>query len=414
MTISNLTEFIIGAFLFSGMMMMLVLLVLFARKLLLMSGVANLTINQSQIINVSVGQKLASALAENGIYLTAACGGKGTCGQCLVKVTLGNEPLSPIESGHISLRQASQGFRLACMFKIKGDLSLQIPQDLIAKKRFQCRVVSNQLVSTYMTQLVLEPMENERLEFQAGDYILLEAQPSLVSFNNFSIPTEYLPEWKKFGLLDLKMEITESQVRAYSLANSPSKSRVIELLVRIATPPANTSIETPPGLVSSYIFNLKSDDRVSIIGPYGEFHSRENENEMLFIGGGAGMAPLRAIIRDQLITVKSNRQISFWYGARNKQQLCYQSEFDQLMQQHDNFKWWVALSEPLKSDHWSGHIGFIHQVVLQKYLSAHPSPQKIDYYVCGPAVMSAAVITMLKGVGVTSESIFIDDFSGIG
>jgi len=399
--------------------MLLVFFVLLARKFLLMSGTANLTVNQSQIITVSLGQKLASSLAENGIYLTTACGGKGTCGQCLVKVNQGNEPLLPIESEHISSEQATQGYRLACMLRVKGDLSIQVPEDLIVRKRFQCRVVSNQLVATYMTQLVLEPLENERLEFQAGDYILFEALPCLISFNNFSIPTKYLPEWKKFGLLDLKATITEGQVRAYSLANNPSQSRVIELLVRIATPPASSSTETPPGLVSSYIFNLKSGDQVSIIGPYGEFHIRDNNsgdgsgNEMLFIGGGAGMAPLRAMIRDQLITVKSNRQISFWYGARNKQQLCYQSEFDELMQQHDNFKWQVALSEPLESDNWSGHVGFIHQVVLKNYLSHHSSPDKIDYYLCGPPVMAAAVITMLKGLGVKSENIFIDDFSGM-
>ena len=237
MTESSLTEFLLGAFLFSGMIMVLVFFVLLARKLLSMSGMANLVINQSRIVQVSLGKNLAAALAENGVYLTTACGGKGTCGQCLVKVAQGNEPLMAIEKEHISHQQAAQGFRLACMLRIKGDLSIQVPKHLNVKKRFNCKVISNRLVSTYMTQLILEPLTNERLEFQAGDYVLLEASPRLIKFSNFSIPAEYLSEWKKFGLLDLKSSISEKQFRAYSLANCPSHSRRIELLVRIATPP---------------------------------------------------------------------------------------------------------------------------------------------------------------------------------
>lgn len=410
----NQVELFGGVISFSLIMMLLVVFVMLARKILLLAGNARLTINEVQPVNVTLGQTLLMALAENGVYLSAACGGKGICGQCQVKVVAGNNPLVSTESLHISQQQAAQGIRLACAFKISGDLSVQLAGPLINKRRFHCKVVSNHLVSTFMTELILEPLKDEPLEFEAGDYILLEAPPCTVNFSDLVIPKDYLPAWKKFRLFGLETQITEKEIRAYSFANAPSKKSKIQLLVRIATPPASAPENTPAGKVSSYIFSLKTGDKVSITGPFGKFHCRENDKEMLLIGGGAGMAPLRSMIQEQLIGLNSQRKLSFWYGARSKQQLCYEVEFEQLSQQFQNFDWQVALSEPLAEDNWTGQVGFIHMVVLKQYLALHPSPQNIDYYICGPPLMSAATITMLNGLGVSNENIFYDDFGGNG
>jgi len=405
-------QLIVGVVLFSLIMMALVFIVLLARARLLSTGFARVTVNQSQSFSVPLGKKLLFALAEQGVFLPAACGGKGACGQCLVKVIEGNDSLLPVETAHITSRQAAQGMRLACALRLKNDTTVQIPEALLVKQQRECKVVSNQLVSTFITQIELAPVDAPALEFEAGDYLLLQAPPCSIKFEDFNIAAEYLPEWQRFNLLSLQTEIEETELRAYSLANAPSENTTIRLLVRIATPPAKAPVGTPAGKVSSYIFGLKPDERVFITGPFGNFHVQQNENEMLFIGGGAGMAPLRAMIREQLLWVKTRRKISFWYGARSKQQLCYQREFEELMEEHENFSWHVALSEPLASDNWTGHVGFIHAVALQHYLSRHPSPQSIDYYICGPAVMSAAVTTMLKSLGVKTDSIFIDDFGG--
>jgi len=406
----SILELLIGASALCLIIMALVLFVLTARKLLLLSGTARLIINDSAPISVALGQKLLLALTESGVNFPAACGGKGICGLCQINVTKGNSPLLPIESTHISSVQAAQGFRLACMLRIKGDLSVQVPEKYFSKNIQQCKVITNRLVSAYMTELTIEPIDNVDFTFEAGDYVLLTAPPCTIEWQQFAIPPSYLSEWEKFGLLNLEVKIEENELRAYSLSNAPSESNKIQLLVRIATPPANAPFGTTAGKVSSYIFSLKPGDIVSITGPFGSFHCRENDREMLFIGGGAGMAPLRAMIREQLLWKKSTRNISFWYGARNKQQLCYQTEFEQLAQSFANFNWHVALSESLEEDGWHGYAGFIHTVLLQEYLANHPAPQNIDYYVCGPPVMSSAVITMLLGLGVGADSIFNDDF----
>jgi len=407
---NDIIEFLIGAFALCTIIMLLVFFVLAARKLLLLSGTARLSINNLEPITVPLGQKLLLSLTENGVNFPAACGGKGVCGLCKINVIKGNTSLSPVEKTHISSEQAAQGVRLACMLRIKGDLHVEVPDRLTLKNTRQCKVVSNRLVSSYLTELVLEPEDGDNFDFNAGDYILLAAPPCTIKWQEFLIPPTYLAEWKKYGLFKLKTKIEEKELRAYSLSNAPSESNTIQLLVRIATPPANAPLDTPAGQVSSYIFSLKSGDVVSITGPFGSFHCRENDREMLFIGGGAGMAPLRSMIREQLVWQKTNRKLSFWYGARNKKQLCYQSEFEELAQRFSNFSWQVALSEPLEEDNWHGHVGFIHTILLQEYLADHPEPKNIDYYICGPPVMSAAVITTLLGLGVNSDSIFNDDF----
>ncbi len=407
---SAIFQLIIGVILFSAIMMTLVFIVLLARSLLLFSGKAQLTINQSKPVSAQMGQKLLKVLAEHEIFLAAACGGKGVCGQCLIKVTQGNAPFLALEAEHITAAQSKQGMRLACMQQIKNDLAIEIPKAVLSKKKRLCKVLSNQLVSTFVTQIDLTPVDEPALDFRAGDYILLEAPKGHIKFEDFDLVEEYVPEWERFGLLSLEVEIKHSETRAYSLANSPSETDYIRLLVRIATPPATAPSGTPAGKVSSYIFSLKPGDLVPITGPFGDFHIQESDREILFIGGGAGMAPLRSMIREQLLKVKTQRNITFWYGARSKQQLCYKSEFDQLMKEHQNFTWHIALSEPLATDNWKGHTGFIHAVVMKHYLSQHPSPQSIDYYLCGPPVMSAAVTTMLKGLGVKAENIFNDDF----
>jgi len=410
---SSLFQLFIAVIIFSVIMMSLVIIVLIARSLLLSSGMAQIIINQSKPIFVAKGQKLLRALTDHDIFLDAACGGKGSCGKCLIKITQGQYALSTLEEKYITAAQSSQGMRLACMQEVKNNLSIELPKALLSTKKCLYKVLSNKLISTFITELNLAPVDDVTMNFQAGDYILLEAPAGPIKFENFKLAEEYLPEWIRFGLLSLKTEIQQAELRAYSLANLPSENGHIQLLVRIATPPANAPEGTVAGKVSSYIYSLSPGDLVPIAGPFGDFHIKETDHEILFIGGGAGMAPLRAMIREQLLKIKTQRKITFWYGARSKQQLCYQSEFDQLMKEYQNFSWQTALSEPVDTDNWTGHQGFIHTVVLQQYLANHPSPQAIDYYLCGPQVMTAAVMTMLKSLGVQDKNIFNDDF-GIG
>jgi len=394
--------------------MFFVLIVALVRRYLMKGGDVHLIINENPPVIAQLGQKLLSVLTLNKIFLPASCGGKGACGQCRINITQGNSPLTVLEKNFISNQQAEAGERLACMFVINGDVSIKISETAFKSSAYQCRVVSNRLVSTFMTELILEPVKNEFFDFEAGDYVLLHAPPCKIKFKDFLLAEEYKESWQEFQLLDFQTELFELEQRAYSLANAPSESDCIQLLVRIATPPANVSKDIPGGKVSSYIFSLKVNDIVSISGPFGKFHCRDNDKEMLIIGGGAGMAPLRSIIREQLLHAKTKRKISYWYGARNFPQLCYQNEFELLAKEFKNFSWHVALSEPGCEDDWKGHVGFIHLIVLSEYLSKHPSPKNIDYYICGPPVMSSATITMLKTLGVPEDNIFYDDFGGPG
>ena len=394
--------------------MFFVLIVALVRRYLMQGGDVHLSINENPPVIAQLGQKLLSVLTLNKIFLPASCGGKGACGQCRVNITQGNSPLTALEKNFISNQEAEAGDRLACMFVVNGDVSIKISEAAFKSKSYQCRVVSNRLVSTFMTELILKPVNNELFDFEAGDYVLLHAPPSKINFKDFLLAKEYKSSWQEFQFLDLQTEIFELEQRAYSLANAPSETDYIQLLVRIAVPPANVSKRVPSGKVSSYIFSLKTNDIIEISGPFGKFHSRDNDKEMLFIGGGAGMAPLRSIIREKLLYAKTNRKISYWYGARNLPQLCYENEFESLAKEFENFSWHVALSEPDSEDNWQGSVGFIHLIVLSEYLSKHPSPENIDYYICGPPVMSSATITMLKNLSVPEGNIFFDDFGGPG
>lgn len=395
--------------LFTAIVLVLSAVVLAARHWLLPRGAFAVDLNGRRTIEVAAGDKLLWALAENGVYLPAACGGRGTCGQCRVTVLDNATPRLPTEATHISRREAEEGMRLACMTTVRRDLSVVVAEDILEARRWTCSVVSNRNVSTLSKELVLQMPEGEAMEFEAGDYVLLEAPPHSVKFSEFEIGPEYRDEWQRHGLLQLESTSREQVIRAYSLANPPSETKRLTLVVRIALPPADASASVPPGQASSWIFSLAEGDDVTVSGPFGEFHARDSENEMIFIAGGVGIAPIRSIILDQL-EGGSRRTMSFWYGARNSLELCYQSDFDRLASEHDNFSWHVALSDPRPDEDWSGYTGFIHTVIHEKYLQDHPAPEEAEYYLCGPPLMSSAVVHMLEDLGVETDNIYFDDF----
>jgi Na+-transporting NADH:ubiquinone oxidoreductase subunit F len=400
---------LIPVIVFSSIVVLLAGIVLLARKVLSPSGTATITINAHARIEAAVGRKLLTVLAENGIYLPSACGGRGSCGQCRVAVTDGAPALLPNEAAYFSPQEALAGQRLACMLKIRGPLALKLPQTLLAVHRFDCTVASNLNLSTFLKELVLELPQGKRLEFEAGDYVMLEAPPYRLTYSDFDLGPDYRQEWHRLGLLELRSDIKEPTTRVYSLANPPQDDRRIVLVVRIAAPPASAAVGTPPGRVSSYLFGLKPGDTVSVSGPYGDFNVRETGKEMVLIGGGAGIAPLRSIILDQLARA-TGRKMSFWYGARDLKEVCYRAELEAAAAANASFEYHVALSDPRPKEPWDGPTGFIHTVVQDLYLKNHPAPADVEYYLCGPPLMSAAVRHMLDGLGVPPENIFFDDF----
>jgi len=326
---------------------------------------------------------------------------------CKVKVLAGGGELLPTESAHINRRQAQEGYRLACQLAVKNDLRLAIPEEIFAIRKWECRVRSNRNVASFIKELVLELPAGEEVNFRAGGYVQVETGPYEVAFKNFEIDEKYRSEWDKYDLWQLVSKVDEEVVRAYSMANYPGERGIIMLNVRIATPPRPG---VPPGKMSSYLFSLKPGDRVLISGPYGEFFAKETDREMVFIGGGAGMAPMRSHIFDQLRRLNTRRQISFWYGARSLKEVFYQEDFDQLQREYPNFRWHVALSAPLPEDNWNGYCGFIHNVVYNNYLRDHPAPEDCEYYLCGPPLMISAVLKMLEDLGVEPENILYDNF----
>jgi Na+-transporting NADH:ubiquinone oxidoreductase subunit F len=403
-------EIAIGMISFTLVVFLLAATVLLVRRRVMPSGSATLTINETRRITVQRGEKLLNALARHGIYLPAACGGRGSCGQCRVRIVDAALPLLPTEAAHISRRDAAHGEHLACSITVREDLELRIAPDLLGAQRFACTVRSNRCVSTFMKELILALPAAPEFAFEAGDYILLEAPAGTVRFENFEVAASFRDEWQHHRLFELSVELTEPTTRAYSLANHPLERDSVTLVVRIATPPPRAARGTPPGKVSSYIFGLQPGDAVTISGPFGDFHAQPGEREMVFIGGGAGIAPLRAIIFDQLERKATQRRISFFYGARSRADLCYQAEFETLAQRHANFSYHVALAEPQPGDDWHGYTGFIHAVALQHYLKDHPAPERVEYYLCGPPLMASAVVAMLEDLGVDRSSIYFDDF----
>ncbi|WP_022948411.1 NADH:ubiquinone reductase (Na(+)-transporting) subunit F [Methylohalobius crimeensis] len=403
-------EIILGVLFFTLIVIALVMVILWAKSHLVPQGEVDVVINDEKTIHAPVGSKLLMALANNHLFVSSACGGGGTCGQCKVKVLEGGGELLPTEAGHITKREAREGERLSCQLTVKQPLKIEVPEDVFGVKQWECTVRSNHNVATFIKELVLELPEGETLDFRAGGYIQIECPPHLVKYSDFDIEEEFREDWDKYDLWKFESKVGEPVVRAYSMANYPEEQGIVMLNVRVATPPPGMNV--PPGQMSSYIFNLKPGDKVTISGPFGEFFARETDNEMVFVGGGAGMAPMRSHIFDQLMRIKTNRKMTFWYGARSLREAFYIDHFDKLQAENDNFNWYLALSEPKPEDNWSGYTGFIHEVLYENYLKDHPAPEDCEYYLCGPPVMNAAMIKMLEDLGVERENIMLDDFGG--
>lgn len=405
-------EIILGVILFTLIIMALVFLIISAKSKLVASGDIEIIINDEKTIHTPAGSKLLGALADAHLFVSSACGGGGTCAQCRVKIFEGGGSILPTEESHITKREAANGDRLACQVAVKQDMKIQVPEEVFGVKKWLCTVRSNHNVATFIKELVLELPEGENVNFRAGGYIQIECPPHHIKYRDFDIEQEYRDDWDRFDLWRYESIVKEDVVRAYSMANYPLEKGIIMLNVRIASPPPGAANDIPAGKMSSYIYSLKPGDKVTIAGPFGEFFAKDTQNEMVFIGGGAGMAPMRSHIFDQLSRLNSKRKMSFWYGARSLREMFYVEDFDKLQAEHDNFKWHVALSDPLPEDNWQGYTGFIHNVLYKNYLKNHPAPEDCEYYMCGPPMMNAAVINMLEDLGVERDHIFLDDFGG--
>lgn len=405
------TTIVAGALMFTVVVMALVTLILLARARLVSSGDVNIEINgdPEKSITVPAGGKLLNTLADAGIYLSSACGGGGTCAQCKCQVIDGGGSMLPTEKGHFTMGEAKDHWRLSCQVAVKQDMKIEVEPEFFGVKQWECEVVSNHNVATFIKELVLKIPEGESVDFRAGGYVQLEVGPHEVHYKDFDIEERFRDDWEKFGLFNLSSKCNDTTIRAYSMANYPEEKGIIKFNIRVATPPPRTN--HPPGIMSSYVFNLKPGDKVKVFGPFGEFFAKDTDNEMVFVGGGAGMAPMRSHIFDQLCRLHSDRKITFWYGARSKKEMFYVEDFDRLAEEHDNFEWHVALSEPQPEDNWEGYTGFIHNVVHDQYLKDHPAPEDCEYYMCGPPIMNASVIKMLKDLGVEDENISLDEFS---
>jgi Na+-transporting NADH:ubiquinone oxidoreductase subunit F len=389
----------------------LVFLIIGAKNKLVASGDVEILINHEKKIHVPVGSKLLTVLADNQLFVSSACGGGGTCGQCKVKVHAGGGDILPTELSHISKREAAEGERLACQVSVKHDMDIEVEDSVFGVKKWECTVKSNENVATFIKELVLELPSGEAIDYRAGGYIQIECPAHVSKYSDMNIEEEYRPDWDKFNLWRFVSDVKEPALRAYSMASYPEEKEIM-LNVRIATPPPGASDDVPPGVMSSFIFNLKAGDKVFVSGPYGEFYAKDTDNEMVFVGGGAGMAPMRSHIFDQLRRLKSKRKMTFWYGARSKREMFYVEDFDMLAKENDNFEWHVALSDPLPDDNWKGYTGFIHNVLFEEFLKNHPNPEDCEYYMCGPPIMNSSVINMLIANGVDPENIFLDDFGG--
>ncbi len=387
-------------------------IILLSRGLLVPSGDLTIRVNGERELTVPAGDKLLNVLTNAGLFLPSACGGGGTCGQCRCRLLSGGGELLPTEKAHITKRDAREGYRLACQVTVNEDLAIEVPEAVFGVNRWETTVRSNENVATFIKELVLELPPGERMNFRAGGYVQIECPPYRMSYQEIEVPQAYREEWNRYQLFELESVAETADVRAYSMANYPEEDDIIMLNVRIATPPPQAPAGTPPGVMSSWIFGRKPGDKVWVSGPYGEFFARDTDAEMVFVGGGAGMAPMRSHIFDQLKRLQSDRKISFWYGARSLREAFYVEEFDTLSASHENFSWHLALSEPLPEDNWTGLTGFVHDVLHDNYLAAHPAPEDCEYYLCGPPVMNSAVIAMLDGEGVPADNILLDDFGG--
>ena len=405
-------EVSLGVAMLTAVVVSLVGLLMIARRQLVATGDVTITVNgdADKALQTSAGSTLLGTLSDNQIFIPSACGGKGSCGVCKVKVLDGGGAILPTERSHISRGEVRDCVRLSCQVKVKQDLDIEIPPEIFNVRQWQCRVRSNHNVATFIKELVLELPEGEEVPFRAGGYIQIEAPAGTYDYNDYAVEEEYKADWDQFNLWRYKAVLDEPVTRAYSMANYPDEKGVIMLNVRIASPPPRAPEGTPPGKMTSYIFSLKPGDKVTISGPFGEFFAKDTPAEMIYVGGGAGMAPMRSHIFDQFRRVNTNRRVSFWYGARSLREAFYVDDFDAIASEHSNFKWHLALSEPLPEDEWTGKTGFIHQVLYDNYLKDHPAPEDVEYYLCGPPMMLKACMDMLDSLGVERENILFDDF----
>ncbi|MBN2728834.1 MAG: NADH:ubiquinone reductase (Na(+)-transporting) subunit F [Bacteroidales bacterium] len=399
-------------------LILLVGLLLYARKKLMPSGEVTITINDEKELKTNPGSTLLSTLSAANIFLPSACGGGGTCAMCKCQVHEGGGSILPTEVGYFTRKEAQNDWRLGCQVKVRNDMKISIPPEIFGIKKWECEVISNRNVATFIKEFVVKLPEGEKLEFQSGGYIQIDVPGGIVVdfAKDIEVEEEYRDEWDQYKMWDLKMKNPEPIYRAYSMANHPAESNIIILNIRIATPPwdrkKNGFMNVNPGICSSYIFSLKPGDKIDISGPYGEFHIKDTKKEMMFIGGGAGMAPMRSHIFDQFKTMKTDRKATFWYGGRSLRELFYIDDFKEIEKENPNFSFHIALSEPKEEDKWTGSTGFIHQVILDEYLSKHDEPEEIEYYLCGPPQMNDAVQHMLDEMGVPPENIAFDDFGG--
>ena len=413
-----MNEIISGVGMFTGIVLALVAIILAARSKLVASGNVRILINndESKAISVPAGGKLLNVLADNKVFVSSACGGGGTYAQCKVHVHEGGGDILPTETGHINKREAREGMRLSCQVNVKQDMNIAVPPDVFSVKKWECEVVSNDNVATFIKEFVVRLPPGETLDFESGGFIQIEVPPFECDFKDFEgIDERFHPDWDRFKVWDFKAVNTETIVRAYSMGNHPAEGDIIMLNIRIAVPPPDRSSPTgwkqvPPGLATSYIFSRKPGDKVTISGAFGEFFIQETEREMVYIGGGAGMAPLRSHLFHLFHTLKTGRKVSYWYGARNPNEVFYEDLFRQIEEKFPNFEFHIAMSDPRPEDNWDGYVGFIHQVLNDNYLAQHQAPEDVEYYICGPPIMLQAVQGMLDSLGVEEEMIRYDDF----
>jgi Na+-transporting NADH:ubiquinone oxidoreductase subunit F len=404
-------EILLGIIIFTAFVIALVFFIIGAKSKLVAEGDVEILINDEKKIHVPVGSKLLNALADHGLFVSSACGGGGTCGQCKVKINSGGGEILPTELSHITKREAAHGERLSCQVSVKHNMNIEVEDEVFGIKKWECTVKSNHNVATFIKELVLELPKGEAINYRAGGFIQIECPPHVAKFSDFKVEDRFREDWDKFNLWRYVSSVKEQTMRAYSMASYPEEKEIM-LNVRIATPPPRAEESVPPGIMSSYIFGLKPGEKCIVSGPYGEFFAKNTDAEMIFVGGGAGMAPMRSHIFDQLRRLKSKRKMSFWYGARSKREMFYVEDFDMLAKENKNFVWHVGLSDALPEDNWTGYTGFIHNVLYENYLKNHPAPEDCEYYLCGPPMMNSSVIKMLLDNGVEPENIMLDDFGG--
>jgi Na+-transporting NADH:ubiquinone oxidoreductase subunit F len=407
---------LLSIIIFLSIILLLVAVLVYAKSKLTATGKVKITINEEKVIEVEPGSTLLATLSQESLYLPSACGGGGTCGLCRCQIESGGGSILPTEVGFFTRKQIHDNWRLGCQVKVREDLVIKVPEEVLGIKKWECEVVSNRNVATFIKEFVVKLPPGETLHFTPGGYIQIDVPKYEMTFRDIDVDEKFRDEWDYYNMWDLKIKNTQETFRAYSMANHPAEGNIIMLNIRIATPPwdnaRNTFMNVPPGICSSYIFSRKPGDKVSISGPYGEFFIKDTNREMIYIGGGAGMAPLRSHIFHLFHTLKTNRKVSFWYGARSKREIFYEDEFRKIEKKFPDFSFHIALSEPKPEDNWKGLTGFIHQVLFDEYLNKHEEPEEIEYYLCGPPMMNEAVLKMLYNLGVPDEMVSFDDFGG--